>query len=150
MGSDEDRVEQDYTSYRLLIDLWARENPIKTAKLLVLLATQALLISAVSIAGGFIPSNWPLCLTGAAFSLVWALSLGRTSLFQEGWRRKIREIAARYPEDARFRVLEMGGEREKAPLIMRVMGSVPSAYYLLGTPVILLICWLGALVALLI
>ncbi len=150
MGSDEDRAEQDYTSYRLLIDLWARENPIKTAKLLVLLATQALLISAVSVAGGFILSNWPLCLAGAAFSLVWALSLGRTSLFQEGWRRKIQEIAARYPEDARFRVFEMGGEKEKAPFILRAMGSVPSAYYLLGTPIILLICWLGALAALLI
>jgi hypothetical protein len=150
MGLDEDRVEQDYTSYRLLLDLWARENPIKTAKLLVLLATQALLISAVSVAGGFIRQNWPLCLTGAAFSLVWALSLGRTSLFQEGWRRKIREIAARHPEDARFRVLETGGERGKAPFILRVMGSVPSVYYLLGAPIILLICWLGALAALLI
>jgi hypothetical protein len=150
MGSDEDRAEQDYTSYRLLIDLWARENPIKTAKLLVLLATQALLISAVSVAGGFILSNWPLCLAGAAFSLVWALSLGRTSLFQDGWRRKIREIAARYPEDARFRVLEMGGEREKAPLILRVMGSVPSAYYLLGTPIILCLAWCVTLLSVLI
>jgi hypothetical protein len=150
MGSDEDRVEQDYTSYRLLIDLWVRENPIKTAKLLVLLATQALLISAVSVAGGPVLKNWPLCLTGAAFSLVWALSLGRTSLFQEGWRRKIREMAARYPEDPRFQVLEMGGEREKAPFILRVMGSIPSAYYLLATPIILLICWLGALAVLLI
>ena len=148
MGSDADRVERDYASYRLLVDLWAGENPIKTAKLLVLLATNALLIAAVSVAGGLLPKNWPLCLAGAAFSLVWVLSLGRTSLSQKGWRLKIREIAARYPEDARFQVLEMGGVREKAPLILRVMGAVPSEYYLLGAPVILLICWLGALVIL--
>jgi len=150
MGSDEERAEQDYTSYRLLIDLWARENPIKTAKLLVLLATNALLIAAMSVAGGPVLKNWPLCLTGAAFSLVWAISLGRTSLIQEGWRRKIREIAARYPEDARFRVLEMGGEREKAPFILRAMGSVPSAYYLLGTPIILCLAWCVTLLSVLI
>jgi hypothetical protein len=146
MGPDADRMERDYASYRLLVKLWAGENPVKTAKLLVLLATNALLIAALSVTGGLITKNWPLCLAGAAFSLVWALSLGRTSLFQEGWRLKIREIAARYPEDARFQVLEAAGEREKAPFLLRVIGAVPSAYYLLGAPVILLICWLGALV----
>lgn len=148
MGSDAERVERDYASYRLLVDLWARENPIKTAKLLVLLATNALLISAVVIAGGLVPKNWPLCLAGASFSLVWALSLGRTVLFQEGWRLKIRKIAARYPEDTRFQVLETAGEREKAPLVMKVMGAVPSVYYLLGAPVIIFLCWLGALATL--
>ncbi len=50
MGSDAERTEQDYASYRLLVDLWARENPIKTTKLLVLLATNALLIAGMSIA----------------------------------------------------------------------------------------------------
>lgn len=150
MGSDADRVERDYASYQLLVDLWARENPIKTAKLLVLLATQALLISAVSVAGGFILTNWPLCLTGAAFSVVWVLSLGRTSLFQEGWRLKIREIAARYPEDARFQVLEAAGERGKAPLILRVMGAVPSVYYLVGTPLLLCLAWCATLLSVLV
>ena len=150
MGSDADRVERDYASYRLLVDLWARENPIKTAKLLVLLATNALLIAAMSVAGGLLPKNWPLCLAGAAFSLVWAFSLGRTSLFQEGWRLKIREIAARYPEDARFQVLEAAVERARAPLLIRVMGAVPSAYYLLGAPVLLSLAWCGMLLSVLI
>jgi len=150
MGSDTDRVERDYASYRHLVDLWARENGIKTAKLLVLLATNALLIAAVSVAGGLLPKNWPLCLAGAAFSLVWVLSLGRTSLFQEGWRLKIRECAARYPEDARFQVLEAAGERGRAPLILRVMGAVPSVYYLVGAPVILFLVWCGMLISLLI
>jgi hypothetical protein len=149
MGPDADRGEKDYASYRLLVDLWARENPIKTAKLLVLLATNALLIAAVSAAGGLVPQNWPLCLAGAAFSLVWALSLGRTALFQEQWRLKIREISARYPEDARFQVLEAAGEREEAPLILRMMGGVPSVYYLLGAPVLLCLAWCGTLLYLL-
>ena len=126
MVSDADTAERDYASYRLLVDLWAGENPIKTAKFLVLLATNALIIAAVSVSGGLVPKNWPLCLAGAAFSLVWILSLGRTVLFQEVWRRKIREIAGRYPDDARFQVLETGGEREKAPLAMKVTGAVPS------------------------
>lgn len=150
MGSDADRVERDYASYRLLVDLWARENPIKTAKLLVLLATNALLIAAGSIAGGLLPKNWPLFLAGAAFSLVWALSLGRTALFQEGWRLKIREIAARYPEDARFQVLEAAREREKAPLLLRAMGSVPSVYYLLGAPILLCLAWCATLLSVLV
>ncbi len=150
MGPDADRVEQDYTSYRLLIDLWARENPIKTAKLLVLLATNALLIAAGSVAGGLVPKNWPLCLAGAAFSLIWALSLGRTSLFQEGWRLKIRELAARYPEDARFQVLEAAGERGKAPLLIRVMGAVPSVYYLVGAPILLCLAWCATLLSILV
>jgi hypothetical protein len=148
MGPDADRTEEDYASYRLLVDLWAGENPIKTAKLLVLLFTNALLVAALSVSGGLLPKNWPLCLAGAAFSLVWALSLGRTSLFQEGWRLKIRKIAARYPEDARFQVLEAAGEREGAPFLLRVTGAVPSAYYLMGTPILLFFFWLGALVIL--
>ena len=150
MGTDADRAERDYASYRLLVDLWARENPIKTAKLLVLLATNALLIAAVGVAGGFVMKNWPLCLAGAAFSLIWALSLGRTVLFQEGWRLKIREIAERYPGDERFQVLEAAGERARAPLITRVMGAVPSSYYLLGAPVLLCLVWGGMLLSLLV
>jgi len=148
MEPDAGSVERDYASYRLLVGLWAGENPVKTAKFLVLLATNALIIAAMSVSGGLVPGNWPLCLAGAAFSLVWTFSLGRTALFQEGWRRKIREIAARYPADARFQVLEAGGERERAPLLMRVLGAVPSAYYLLGAPIVLLICWLVALASL--
>jgi hypothetical protein len=150
MGSDADSGEKDYASYRLLVDLWARENPIKTAKFLVLLATNALLIAAVILAGGFIPKNWPLCLVGAAISLVWTLSLGRTTLFQEGWRLKIREIAARYPEDARFQVLEAGEAREKAPCILRVTGAVPSLYYLVGAPILLCLAWCGMLLSVLV
>jgi len=149
MGSDIDKMEQDYASYRLLVDLWARENPIKTAKLLVLLATNALLIAAMSLGGGIVPKNLPICIAGAAFSFVWILSLGRTSLFQEEWRLKVRGIAGRYPEDPRFHILETEDERGDAPAILRLMGAVPSAYYLIGTPVLLCLAWCGTTLCLL-
>jgi hypothetical protein len=149
MGPDAERAGEDYASYRLLVDLWSRENPVKTAKLQVLLLTNAVLVSALTLAGGLVRGNWCLCLAGAGFSLVWALSLGRTVLFQEGWRQRIREMAARYPEDARFQVLEGTGSGEGAPILLRALGSVPSVYYLLGAPVFLLLCWLGALVVIL-
>jgi hypothetical protein len=150
MGLDAVRPDQDYESYRLLIDLWAGENPIKTAKLLVLLATNTILVAAVAIAGGFVPKNWPLCLTGAAFSLVWVLSLGRTMLFQELWRLKISGIARRYPEDPRFQVLETAGERRKVPHVLRLTGAVPSVYYLVGVPILLFLAWCAAVLYLLV
>ncbi len=150
MGPDTGGVERDYASYRLLVDLWARENPIKTAKFLVLLATNALLLSVVTLAGGFVRGSWPLCAAGAGLSLVWAASLGRTLLFQERWRLKIRDLEARYPADGRFQVLstELAGE-EPHP-VLKAFGAVPSSYYLLGAPLALFLCWLGALVLLLV
>jgi hypothetical protein len=145
MVPDGDHAEQDYASYRLLVGLWAGENSVKTGKLLVLLFTNALLVSAITIAGGFVRKNWPLCLAGAAFSLVWILSLGRTVLFQEAWRLKIRDLAARYPGEERFQALETAGVRGRAPPSVRVLGAIPSGYYLLGVPVLLLLAWAIAL-----
>lgn len=146
MGQDPDRADGDYDSYRLLVDLWAGENPVKTLKLQVLLAVNAILVSATVISGGFTGGNWPLALAGAGFSLLWAFSLGRTILFQELWRLKIGEIAGRHPEDARFQLLDEKKGLEKAPRVLRALGSVPSRYYLLGAPILLCLCWLGALV----
>lgn len=149
MAADAGGAGEDLAGYRLLLDLWARENPTKTLKLQVLLLTNAILVSAMSMSGGPVPGNWPLYLIGASFSLVWAFSIGRTVLFQEAWRLKIQELASRYPEDARFHVHETGGIRGKAPLPLRILGSVPSGYYLLGAPVLLFIWWAGTLVYLL-
>jgi hypothetical protein len=146
MGPGTDRVEADYASYRLLVELWQGENPIKTAKFLVLLAVNALLVAAAAAAGGFVPGNRPIFLAGAAFSLVLVLSLGRTTLFQEGWRLKIRELEARYPDDPRFGVLDLKKKLGGAPLPLRVLGAVPSAYYLLGTPLLLTLSWTGLLI----
>jgi hypothetical protein len=145
MVPDADHAEQDYASYRLLVGLWAGENTIKTVKFLVLLATQALLLAATVLSGGLVPGTWPLCAAGAAFSLVWILSLGRTVLFQEAWRLKIRDLAVRYPGEERFQALETAGVRGRVPVPARVLGAVPSGYYLLGVPVLLLLAWAIAL-----
>lgn len=148
MGPDSDRLEQDYATYRLLVGLWAGENTVKTAKFLALLGTNALLIVGGVLAGGFVAGNWPLFAAGAAFSLVFLLSLGRTVLFQEGWRLKIHALSVRHPEEARFQALETAGERQRAPLALRVAGGVPSAYYLIGVPLLLSIAWIVLLIAL--
>jgi hypothetical protein len=147
MATGADRVEEDYASYRLLVKLWQSENPIKTAKFLVLLGVNALLLAAAVLSGGLVPRNMPLFLAGAAFSFLLVLSLGRTTLFQEGWRRKIRELEARYPDIPRFQVLDLKEQLGNAPLPLRILGSVPSAFYLLGTPVILTLCWTGLLLS---
>jgi len=145
---EQGEADRDYDSYRLLVGLWAGENPVKTWKLLVLLLAQAILVSALVLAGCFTRGNRPLCLAGAALSLVWILSLGRTTLFQARWRQKIRELARRYPGDPRFQVLESPVSPVDAPLLVRVAGSVPSAYYLVGAPVVSFFCCVVALVVL--
>jgi hypothetical protein len=45
-------IEQDYQNYKVLLELWSKENPIKTTKLQMLLAVNGLLASAVNISGG--------------------------------------------------------------------------------------------------
>jgi len=147
-GQPGERAEQDYAAYRMLVGLWAGENPVKTAKLQFLLLTEAVLVAGLVVAGGLVPKTWPLCLAGALVSLVWFFSLGRTVLFQQKWRAKTREIAARHPGDPRFEVLETG-DRGDFPVILRAAGAVPSSIYLVGVPLLFFICWAGALVLLL-
>src|SRR3989304_9148649 len=96
--------EKDYEIYRQLVDLWARENPIKTSKLQMVLVVNGLLLTAVSINGGFVAQNWPLYLGGTLLCLVWFLSIGRTLLFQKIWQVKLSDLAVKYPDNARFQV----------------------------------------------
>ena len=140
------RAGDDYATYRLLVDLWAAENPVKTAKLLALIVVNTLLVSAVTLGGWVTPRSWPACLAGAAFSLVFLFSLGRTVLFQETWRIRIRALAARYPADERFQGLETADARRDSPAPLRILGAIPSAYYLLGMPLLLCLFWIAALV----
>ena len=143
-GEGGDQAEQDLATCRMLVGLWAAENPVKTTKLQFLLLTQAVLVAALVLSGGPAPKAWPLCLVGALVSLVWFFSLGRTVLFQKRWRAGIREIAARHPDDSRFRVLETGNTGD-LPLLLRAAGAVPSSYYLVGAPLLFLIGWAVAL-----
>src|SRR5882672_6976045 len=78
MTEQERQVELDYETYKSLLDLWAKENPIKTTKLQVLLAVNALLVSTVNISGGLHPEQWYVYLAGATFSFIWMFSIAGT------------------------------------------------------------------------
>ena len=81
-----DTEEKDYEAFKAYVQLWSRENPIKTNKLQVLLVVNGLLVSALQVGGGGLETkNWPLFLAGGVFCLIWVMSIGRTSLFQKNW-----------------------------------------------------------------
>jgi len=143
-----DQAERDLWIYKNLLDLWSKENSIKTIKLQFLLAVNGLLISVIEISDGrFLDkSNWFIYLAGAVFSLIWTFSIGRTSLFQEGWQIKMRELQARYPNDPRFAVLETAEQRRRAPKILRWFGCMASKWYLLFSPFIFAVIWLVILI----
>ena len=145
-----DPQQQDLQVYQAYLQLWQSENPIKTNKLQILLLTNAILVSALHLAGGLIAQNALILIGGALFSLVWILSIGRTSLFQKVWQIKAQTIAQRYPGDARFAILDTKQSLYACPAWLRALGQVSSKYYLLGTPFLLAMSWLGALAYLLI
>ena len=134
--------ETDYQIYKQLVDLWTRENPIKTSKLQMVLVVNGLFLSAVSINGGFIAKNWPIYLGGTLLCLVWVFSLGRTLLFQNMWQVKVCEVAAKYPDDSRFQVHFDKEVMNRIPRVLQIFGGVPSKYYLLGTPLLFGAGWL--------
>ena len=131
------RSEADlaFEQYRILLELWSKENPIKTTKLQVLLAVNALLVSGVGLGDdGFSQDKWFIYVSGCVFSLVWTFSIGRTSLFQEAWNKKLNEIARSHQHDPRFRIHDTKNECRSAATVLRVLGGVPSKWYLLFVP----------------
>ena len=143
-----DVAARDYEIYRMAMDLWSKENPIKTSKLQVLLVVNGLLVSAINVSGGgFTQGKWSLYLAGAVFSLIWTFSIGRTSLFQEAWQMKLDALQRVHPDDPRFAVHKTRGERERAPAFLRYAGMVPSKWYLVYSPFVFALTWLVILVA---
>jgi hypothetical protein len=149
MGESPDRQkgeskaeQQDFDTYKMLVDLWSKENPIKTAKLQVLLAVNAILVSALNFSGGLKPQNWHIYIAGGIFNLVWTFSIGRTCLFQDVWQMKAEKYRERFPNDPRFSLLETSAEQKAARPTMRRFGCVPSRFYLLYTPFAFTLIWL--------
>jgi hypothetical protein len=142
-----DVVARDYEIYQMAMDLWSKENPIKTNKLQVLLVVNGLLVSAINVSGGgFTPQKWSLYLAGAVFSLIWTFSIGRTSLFQEAWQTKLDALQRAHPDDPRFAVHKTRHERERAPAFLRYAGMVPSKWYLVYSPFVFALIWLAIFV----
>lgn len=144
--SQETEAERDYEAYKLLLGLWQSENPIKTTKLQVLLAVNALLVSAISISGGFSRDQWYLYAAGMVFSLIWTFSIGRTSLFQDIWQARLLELQRKHPGDARFSILDNARQHRQARWLMRTFGGIPSRWYLLFSPFAFAAAWLAILV----
>jgi len=139
----DDQTEKDFELYKILLDLWAKENPIKTTKLQVLLVVNGLLVSAINISGqGFHQDEWFVYLAGAVFNLIWTFSIGRTSLFQEAWQLRLEELHDRHPNDPRFSILETAAYRRKAAGVLRAFGCISSKWYLLFSPFIFAVTWL--------
>lgn len=143
---EDQNVQRDFDHYKMVVDLWARENPIKTAKLQVLLAVNAILVSALNFSGGLQPKNWHIYIAATIFNLVWTFSIGRTCLFQDIWQIKAGALRKRYPADGRFSLLETAEEQKNVRPMMRRFGGVPSRYYLLYTPFGFTLIWLLILV----
>lgn len=142
MSEPLDPVEKDYETYKSLLAMWSNENPIKTNKLQVLLAVNAILVSAIQISGGICRDRWYVYLAGAVFCAIWTFSIGRTSLFQDIWQIKIKDLRDRYPNDPRFSVLNTGAEKTRVSPMLRAFGCVSSKWYLLFSPLIFAIIWL--------
>ena len=136
-----DPTETDYQAYARLLDLWSRENPIKTAKLQTMLVVNAALVSIVDLGGGPGRQRLPLFLAGALVSLVWTLSIGRTVLFQKIWGRKLSALARSHPQDPRFQVLETAGAEREIGGWLRLAGAVSSRYYLVAAPALFCAAW---------
>ena len=146
MSDQGNHIEQDYLNYKVLLDLWSKENPIKTTKLQMLLAVNGLLASAVNISGGVSGSKWYVYLAAAVFCLIWMFSIGRTVLFQDIWQHKLQELQTRYPNDSRFSILQTTPYQGRVSPISRAFGAVPSKWYLLFSPFVFAIVWLTVLV----
>lgn len=146
MRDQDQQTEIDYETYRCLLELWSRENPIKTTKLQVLLAVNALLVSAVNIAGGITASRWYVFATGALFSAIWMFSIGRTSLFQDIWQVKLMDLRSRHPNDLRFSILDTEQARRRTRPMLQLFGGISSKWYLLFSPLALALAWLIVLI----
>jgi hypothetical protein len=146
MCDQEREKEVEYQTYQSLLDLWSKENPIKTTKLQVLLAVNALLVSAVNISGGITAGKWYVYLGGAVFSLIWMFSIGRTALFQDVWQVKIADLRRRHADDPRFSILETKDAQKRVRTMLRMFGGIPSKWYLLFSPLAFALTWIAILV----
>lgn len=66
--ADTEETTREWEAYKLLLDLWKQENPIKTTKLQVLLAVNGGLLSVVQFNEGFVEKNWSIFVLGAVLS----------------------------------------------------------------------------------
>ncbi len=144
-------TERDYQRYCHLLELWSRENSIKTQKLQYFLLTNALLIVGIALTSiesqeslhdAVIPVTSLIPIVGTALSLIWTLSLGRTILFQKRWGALMRELSEQYQRDSRFQILSAKPRTTNLSILVKITGAVSSKYYLIGGPLAGIAFWL--------
>lgn len=139
-------TEKDYQLYGQLLSLWEKENPIKTAKLQMLLLVNTVLAVGVQLNGGINAGNKLLYAVGAGVCLIWILSIGRTAVFQKVWQIRLEELERAHADDPRFSVLQTETFAQRTPKFLRIAGGVSSKRYLIGAPVLLFLAWLVLLI----
>jgi len=139
------RADRDFEAYKLILDLWARENPIKNNNMNAFLAVNSLLLMAVTLGRGFTPASWPLYAGGALLAAVWMPLLGRVTLSQKIWGLKLQEYVSLHPNDERFTLHDGTFQRLQASSLVRFCGGLPSSVYLLGIPLLIGLFWLALL-----
>lgn len=128
MNQDEQlAVEQ----YKILLQLWASENPIKTQKMRALLLLNSILVPSFILT----EQSVYIALVGFAFSLVWVFSLGRTIAFQHHWLTQMEKLHSQYRDNP---ILGIHAEEQE----LEFYGRVPSKYILLSSVVVSTVVWL--------
>lgn len=133
LNRDEEIAVDKYT---LLFNLWMSENSVKTNKLQMLMATNAILVAALTISQN--PIGW-IAVAGFTFSLVWVFSIGRTVAYQKRWQDQMEVLRTGFPTIPLFNI---HSTKTKEP----IWGRVPSRYYLLGTPIGTTLAWLVVII----
>jgi hypothetical protein len=134
--SESDALEK----YKILNDLWTAENSVKTNKLQMLMATNAILVSALALSNQ--PVVW-IAVAGFVFSVVWIFSIGRTVVSQELWANQMKRLRTQFDHNPIFEIHdEKHDTRKKGPF----WGRISSKYYLLGTPIGTTIAWFAVII----
>lgn len=137
--SSKDRSTQQNEAFKSLVHLWSAENSVKTAKLQFYGVISSILAAALTVGD----PRWPVAVAGAAFSLVWLFSIGRTMSFQDGWKDRMREIWETDKDHPLYSTFF--SSRSHA-----WYGVVPADIILLGTPAAGGVVWASILIALLV
>lgn len=139
MNTSDDGKRQAEERYKLLVQLWSSENQVKTAKLQMFALVTSIFVSVFVLvleARAFVSA------VGIVFSSVWLFSIGRTLHYQAYWRNQIDKIHKQFSDDFMFEIFD---QKSLAAVKDGITGRISSKLILLGTPFVAAICWLGAM-----
>jgi len=128
-------IETAKFQYKLLLDLWARENSVKTSQIAALGVITSILLAAFSyfpsseILGKIIP------VIGIFVAILWFFSIGNTVSHQKEWAKQIYEIENNYPDVAK--IFSQQKAEKKA-----FYGRAKASWVILGLPILAMFFWI--------